>query len=107
MVFVTLIENLLMPMNIDLILMNKISLLVIEKSLFLYFISSIQIKTFFFENFSLSILIETYNVRTFSKKVPRPMFYGEPIKKFHNSFDFWLKYYFRKNSPTPFLASFI
>lgn len=36
--------------------------------------SFIQIKTFIFKNFSLSVLIKTYNVRTFSTEVLRSTF---------------------------------
>ena len=45
---------------------KKISVPVIEKFLFLNFISSIPTRTFYFQElFTLSVLMGTYNVRTF------------------------------------------
>lgn len=48
--------------------MNKIFVSATEQLLFLYFITSIQTKTFIFKNVSLSVLIGTYNLRIFLKR---------------------------------------
>lgn len=54
--------------------MSEIFISVVEKCLFLYFMSSFQNKNFIFKNFSLSVLIGTYDVSSFLKRVLRSMF---------------------------------